>query len=124
MNEITKNTQQNTVNLMTIPELAETTAVTVGNAYFIPADETNRDEPWKFLKIDIDGHDCIFCCKNANEPKHIKNIVPFDSFEPVGLQYLFKHSPPPNEFFLMAHAFKEYHLLTNEEKSLLNDKTN
>jgi hypothetical protein len=84
--------------LLSVPGLADITALTVGNAYLIPADESNADKPWKTLTIDIDGKDCLFICKDVIEPKHVQNIVPADTFDSVGIKHLFRYDPPPAEF--------------------------
>jgi hypothetical protein len=106
---------ENTLHLMTVPGLADSLAVTIGNAYLIPADESNADKPWKILKIDIDGKDCLFICKDAVEPQHIQNIVPADIFDAVGVRYLFRHSPPPADFCQMLVS-RGYMLLQPQPK--------
>ena len=100
----THNRVENTRNLMTVPGLAESLVVTVGNAYLIPADADNADKPWKTLKIDIDGHDCLFFCKDTDKPKHIHTIVPADTFDATGIRYLFRHDPPPADFCRMLSS--------------------
>ena len=111
MYELTQNKAENTLNLMTVPNLADTVAVTVGNAFLIPSDESNADKPWKTLKIDIDGQDCIFICKDSDEPKHVHHIVPADTFTADGVRYLFRFDPPPVEFCRMVAARGYTHLL-------------
>jgi hypothetical protein len=101
------NKAENTRSLMTVPGLVDTLAVTVGNAYIIPADASNADKPWKTLKIDIDGQDCIFMCKDVETPKHVNHIVPADTFDVKGIKYLFQYSPPPENFCRML-ASKGY----------------
>ena len=111
MYELTQNKVENTLNLMTVPNLADTVAVTVGNAYLIPSDEDNADKPWKTFKMDIDGQDCIFICKDSDEPKHVQHIVPADTFTADGVRYLFRFDPPPADFCRMLASQGQIGLL-------------
>jgi hypothetical protein len=106
-----QNKAENTKSLMTVPGLVDTMAVTVGNAYIIPADASSADKPWKTLRIDIDGQDCIFMCKDVDKPRHVHNIVPADTFDVTGIKYLFQHDPPPADFCRMVIGSGNGHLL-------------
>ena len=88
--------KHNTEMLKEIPSLLKTTAITVGNAIFAPAQEENKE--YKTISIDIEGKPHIFITTETDKPQNISNIVPAESFDYEGISLIFKQSGIPTEF--------------------------
>lgn len=112
MRDFTADQSENTNRLMSIPGLAETVALQVGNAIFIPHGPEDVDQPWQQVNITVDDKPVILfkaheCIARTVYP------IPVSAFNTQGLQLIFKHEPPPAEFVYLMNR------LTNYEQSKL-----
>lgn len=107
--QLTTDNEMNTQMLFDIPGLSNELTLTIGNAFFIPKSEEDKDKPWNKFSLDIDGEKCLFFTTHTTTPKTVFPC-PAVAFTPKGIRKVFEHGVPPREFevFLLDYLERLY----------------
>lgn len=98
--------EENTRLLMSLPGIADTVALQVGNAIIIPRQPGDGD--WKQFTCEVDGKPVIFITPETTVEPRSMNPYPISAFTPTGIAHLFRHADPPPIFIAMVAKLLEY----------------